>query len=80
VKAGAPPFPVPNFLFATLKDSSSHRPLDTITPLGQALGLKVEMPYDNNDYAKLADHEESAVHRRDPRLPRFCRSWKAAAG
>jgi hypothetical protein len=53
VKAGVPAFPVPKFLFAALKDSSSHRPSDTITPLGQALGLKVEMPYANNDYAKL---------------------------
>jgi hypothetical protein len=52
-KAGAPRFPVPNFLFATKPDSSSHRPLDTITPLGQALGIKVEDPYDNNDFAKV---------------------------
>ena len=52
--AGAPRFPVPKFLFATLPDSSSHRPLETITPIGQALGVTPETPFDNNDYDKLA--------------------------
>ena len=47
-------FPVPKFLFASENDSSSHRPLETITPLGQAIGVSPKTPFDDNDYDKMA--------------------------
>lgn len=37
VPAGSSRFPVPNFLFATQKSKNSNRPVETITPLSQAL-------------------------------------------
>lgn len=35
--AGRSRFPTPDFLFASRRDSASHRPVETITPLAQAL-------------------------------------------
>jgi hypothetical protein len=52
--AGASRFPVPNFLFACQSDKNSHRPLETITPLGQALGITPKTDYSDNDYDKQA--------------------------
>lgn len=37
VEAGEPRFPTPDFLFATKADAGSNRPVETITPLMQAL-------------------------------------------
>jgi hypothetical protein len=36
-EASQPRFPTPNFLFATKPDEGSHRPVETVTPLMQAL-------------------------------------------
>lgn len=55
INAGIPLLPVPDFLFATLRSSSdsSNRPVETITPLSQALALKIGQPYTDNHYSKL---------------------------
>jgi hypothetical protein len=53
--AGAPTFSVPNFLFAAQNDSGSHRPLETITPLGQALAITPQTPFDDDHYQDMAN-------------------------
>jgi broad specificity phosphatase PhoE len=41
------PFPRPDFLFATHNSSSSHRPMETITPLSKKLGLPINSHFHN---------------------------------
>jgi hypothetical protein len=50
VNAGQSRFPTPNFLFATRASNSSSRPVETITPLAQALQFL------NNDPAIKVHH------------------------
>ena len=46
--------PRPDFLFATHASKRSNRPVETITPLGEALQLAVDSTYADDDYASLA--------------------------
>ena len=61
----APYFPAtfakPDFLFATKASSSSNRPVETITPLAQALNLTINSQYANTkeDIAKLVAELQS---------------------
>jgi hypothetical protein len=41
-------------LCATQLSKNSNRPVETLTPTGQALGLKIHAKYSDKDYAKLA--------------------------
>jgi hypothetical protein len=50
------PFDKPDFLFATKNSQKSHRPLQTITPLAEALKLPINADFPNADHAKLAEH------------------------
>jgi len=50
------PFTTPDYIFATKNTKSSHRPVETVTPLARSLGLTISAEYTNDDYAKLADH------------------------
>jgi hypothetical protein len=50
INAGQSRFPTPNFLFATKASNSSSRPVETITPLAQALQFL------NNDPALKVHH------------------------
>jgi hypothetical protein len=60
--AGSPRFPTPNFLFATHQSKSSNRPVETITPLSQALASlkdpkvdsKIHHHFTDDAYADLA--------------------------
>jgi hypothetical protein len=60
--AGSPRFPTPNFLFATHQSKSSSRPIETLTPLSQALSSlkdpkidsKIHHHFTDNAYADLA--------------------------
>jgi hypothetical protein len=64
--AGQPRFPVPNFLFATQASKNSSRPIETITPLSQALAdltspgtscqlnSRINCQYPNDSYKELA--------------------------
>lgn len=47
-------FGAPAFLFATQASTHSNRPVETITPLSQALKLKINSDYAEADYAALA--------------------------
>jgi hypothetical protein len=66
--AGNPRFPTPNFLFATHQSKSSNRPVETITPLSQALASlkdpgidsKIHHHFADNAYADLAKEILSA--------------------
>lgn len=49
-------YPNVNFLFATAASAKSNRPVLTITPLSQALHLKISAKHGDKDYAALADH------------------------
>jgi len=46
--------PRPDFLFATHLSKKSNRPVETITPLSQALGLPIGSEIEDADYATLA--------------------------
>jgi hypothetical protein len=46
--------PRPDFLFATHVSKKSNRPVETITPLSQALGLPISHDVADDDYAVLA--------------------------
>lgn len=41
------PFPTPEFIFATHEGESSHRPVETVTPLAQRLKLAINEEYHN---------------------------------
>jgi hypothetical protein len=45
-----------DFLFASRDSDNSDRPLQTITPLGQAIGLSIDTKYKDKDFAELAAH------------------------
>jgi hypothetical protein len=47
-------FGTPAFLFATQESKHSNRPVETITPLSQALKLQINSNYADADYAALA--------------------------
>ena len=51
-------------LFAAADSSQSHRPVLTLTPLSQVLGLPIDSQYKDNDYAKLADALQTTDHGR----------------
>jgi len=55
VQAGQSVYPKPDFLFAAEASSSSNRPVETVTPLAQALGLTLNAGYPNDKHRKLAD-------------------------
>jgi hypothetical protein len=46
--------PQPEFLFATHVSKNSNRPVETITPLSQALGLPISHEIADKDFAALA--------------------------
>ncbi len=46
--------PVPQFLFASHQSKNSNRPVETITPVSQALGLPINSSIDDKDIAGLA--------------------------
>ncbi len=46
--------PVPQYLFATRLSKHSNRPVETITPLAQALKVPIDSTVMNDDYAMLA--------------------------
>jgi hypothetical protein len=46
--------PRPDFLFATHVSKNSNRPVETITPLSEALGLAISHEIDDKDFATLA--------------------------
>ena len=46
--------PRPDFLFATHVSKNSNRPVETITPLSEALGLPISHEIADKDYATLA--------------------------
>jgi hypothetical protein len=42
-------FPAPNFIFATQRSKNSNRPIETVTPLANALNLHINDGYKDND-------------------------------
>jgi broad specificity phosphatase PhoE len=50
------PLPRPDFIFATQDTRHSHRPVDTATPLGATLGVRIDTEFADNDVRALA-HE-----------------------
>ncbi len=49
-------------LFAAANSSSSHRPVLTLTPLSESIGLPVEAPFKDADYQKLAELLQTTNH------------------
>lgn len=47
-------FPRPDFLFATQASKHSNRPVETITPLSEALKLSIDSQFGDDDYQRLA--------------------------
>jgi len=56
------PFPRPDFIFATRDTKHSHRPLETVGPLGAALGIRINTAFGDNDVRALA--KELIGHRK----------------
>ncbi len=55
VPAGVrPDLPTPQVIFATRVSAHSDRPVETVTPLAQALHLPIDHSIANDDYASLA--------------------------
>ena len=50
-----PTFGQPDFLFASQASTSSNRPVETITPLANSLGMKINSSFADDDYATLAN-------------------------
>jgi hypothetical protein len=46
-------FGKPDAIVATANSSQSYRPLETVQPLAQSVGLKVQQPYGDDDFSKL---------------------------
>jgi hypothetical protein len=44
-----------DYIFATRNSNASHRPVLTVTPLAEALDLKIHHHYEDKDYEKLAE-------------------------
>ncbi len=49
-----PDLPAPQIIFATQASAHSDRPVETVTPLAQALHLPIDNSISNDDYATLA--------------------------
>jgi hypothetical protein len=49
------PFPTPDFIIAAETSEESSRPLDTVTPLANKLGLTPKADIKNKHYKKLAE-------------------------
>jgi hypothetical protein len=49
-------FGTPDFLFAAKSSKKSQRPYDTIAPLANALGLKINETFDDDETDALVDH------------------------
>jgi len=49
-----PDLPTPQFLFATRISPHSDRPVQTLTPLAEALHLPIDNSFDNDQYRSLA--------------------------
>ena len=47
-------FGKPDFIFATANSKHSSRPLETVLPLSQAIGVPVDQTYADQDYGALA--------------------------
>lgn len=47
-------FPRPDVLLAAAQSKNSNRPVETITPLAQALGLEINSKHADDDYATVA--------------------------
>ena len=55
VPAGTrPDLPTPQVIFATHVSAHSNRPVETVTPLAEALHLPIDSSISNDDYAELA--------------------------
>lgn len=52
--SAAPRMPRPDVLFATEATKHSNRPVETITPLSQALHLRINHDYEDRETAKIA--------------------------
>ena len=52
-------YPHIDYLFASAASKNSHRPIDTITPLSQKLGLGIDTSYADKQYADLAQTLET---------------------
>lgn len=48
-------FGKPDYIIATAHSKHSNRPRETVTPLANALGLKVQHDFENDDFEDLAD-------------------------
>jgi hypothetical protein len=46
--------PRPDFIFATHVSKKSNRPVETVTPLSQAIKMEVHSDFEDDDYASLA--------------------------
>jgi phosphohistidine phosphatase SixA len=48
-------FGKPDFIIATAHSKHSNRPKETVQPLADALGMKIEHDFENDDFADLVD-------------------------
>lgn len=48
-------FGKPDFLFASQATKHSNRPVETITPLANSLGLEIDSKHPDDDFQKVAD-------------------------
>lgn len=51
-----------DYLFATADSAKSHRPRLTITPLSEALGIKIDSRFEDDDFLKLAQEIQNHPH------------------
>jgi hypothetical protein len=49
-------FGQPNFIFATQQSPDSNRPVETVQPLSNAIGVPIDSSFANDQYKTLADH------------------------
>ena len=48
------PFPVPDVIFAAKRSRRSNRSVETVTPLSEKLGLRIDTRFADDDYPTLA--------------------------
>jgi hypothetical protein len=48
-------FGKPDYIIATARSEHSNRPLETVTPLGAALGVKIQHDFEDDDFEDLVD-------------------------
>lgn len=48
------PFPVPDVIFAAERSKRSNRSVETVSPLAEKLGLRIDTRFADDDYRKLA--------------------------